>query len=110
MERSAGSPLAATGAVAAAFAGGTGGCELFGAAGDWLGTAGAVACGWPLCGKLGWGFGAKNFAQTTMTIIDSSEATRMRSWGLRPGSFFEFCGVGESLTEAFRPWLLRGGA
>src|SRR4030095_11892616 len=107
MERSVGSPLALAGGVAETFAGG--GCELAGTLAEgWPGVAGAAARGWLVCGEAGCGLGAKNFAQTTITIIDSREATRMRNCGLRPNSFlFGFCGVGESLTETFRPSLLR---
>src|SRR5215471_7888382 len=99
IERSVGSPFAAAAGAAAIFAAWAGGCAV---------PAGAA--GWLVPGEGGWGLGAKYFAQTTMTIIESSDATRMRSCGLRPGSFLlGSCAEAESLTGAFRPSLLRYG-
>src|ERR1700693_4064015 len=60
-------------------------------------VAGELAAGLFVCGEGGGAFGAKNFAQAIITNIDSSEATKMRSSGLRP---FSFCG---SLHNIFPP-------
>src|SRR6266446_4952828 len=60
-------------------------------------VAGELTAGLFACGEGGGAFGAKNFAQAIITNIDSSEATKMRSSGLRP---FSFCG---SLTNVSRP-------
>src|SRR5258708_28111290 len=58
---------------------------------------GELAAGLFVCGEGGGAFGAKNFAQAIITNMDSSEATKMRSSGLRP---FSFCA---SLTHVSRP-------
>src|SRR5215471_1207639 len=109
IERSVGSPFAAAAGAAAIFAAWAGGCAVPAGAAGWPGAAGAEAC-WLVPGEGGWGLGAKYFAQTTMTIIESSDATRMRSCGLRPGSILlGSCAEAESLTGAFRPSLLRYG-
>src|SRR6266849_1061604 len=60
-------------------------------------VAGELAAGLFVCREGGGAFGAKNFAQAIITNIDSNEATKMRSSGLRP---FSFCG---SLTNVSRP-------
>jgi hypothetical protein len=53
------------------------------------------------CCEGGGAFGAKNFAQAIITIIDNNDATRIRSSGRRP---VLFCG---SLTNVSRPCSLR---
>lgn len=65
------------------------------------GLAGAVAAGFFASGEGMGAFGAKNFAHATITTIDNSEATSIRSSGRRP---LFFCA---SLTNVFRPYQLR---
>src|SRR5882757_8791363 len=98
MLRSCVALFAATGGVpAAAMLGGLGARFPVVACAVCPAVAAELAAGLLVCGDGGSAFGAKNFAQAIITNIDSSEATKMRSSGLRP---FSFCG---SLTNVSRP-------